>query len=230
MFEHLNAYLTEFERRGIPGMDVCVLHGGKEFFRAVRGVSDEAGTPMRGTERYNLYSCSKVVTCTAALMLVEEGKLSLEDEIALYLPAFGNMRVKKNGATVKAEKRITVRHLFTMTAGLNYETRSESIKRGMLETEGKCPTVEMMQYIAREPLEFEPGERWRYSLCHDVLAAVVEVVSGKRFGAFVRERIFTPLGMSNSTFLLPKKPAGVTVRLSMLGISIHTQGLRTSLV
>lgn len=203
MFEHIRSYLTEFEKRGIPGMDIRILKDGREVYRECRGVSDENGTPMRGDERYNLYSCSKVVTCTAAMMLIEEGKLSLDDEVALYLPAFSDMTVKKNGAVVKAEKRIAVRHLFTMTAGLDYNLESGSIARGKRETDGRCPTVEMMKYIAREPLQSEPGEAWHYSLCHDVLAAVVEVVSGMRFGEFVRTRIFSPLGMHSSTFLLP---------------------------
>lgn len=205
MFSHVKEFLDEFVRRGIPGMDILVYQNGREVFREMRGVSDEAGTPVRGDERYNIYSCSKVLTCTAAMLLVEEGKLSLDDEVALYLPAFGDMRVLHAGALVKAERRITVRHLFTMTAGLNYSTDSEEIQAGQRETEGKCPTVPMMDYIARMPLEFEPGELWNYSLCHDVLAAVVEVVSGMRFGAFLDSRIFAPLGMKQTTFLLPEE-------------------------
>ncbi len=203
MFEHTRIFLDEFEARGIPGLDICVFRDGREVFRECRGVCDEQGTPTSGRERYNIYSCSKVVTCTAALMLLEEGKISLDDEVAVYLPAFGDMRVKMNGTTVKAETRITLFHLFTMTAGLNYAVESDEIKRGRLETNGQCPTVEMMKYVAKMPLEFEAGTTWNYSLCHDVLAAVVEVVSGKRFGQFVRERIFAPLGMKDSTFLLP---------------------------
>ncbi len=204
MFTHVKAYLNEFERLGVPATDISVWHKGQEVFRDRRGVCDENGSPVTGKERYNIYSCSKVITCTVALMLLQEGKIRLDDEVALYLPAFGDMRVKQAGAIVKAEKRITLFHLFTMTAGLNYDCENEAIKRGVLETDGKAPTVEMMSYIAQNPLEFEPGESWFYSLCHDVLAAVVEVVSGKRFGEFVKERIFTPLGMSSSTFLLPE--------------------------
>ena len=90
-----------------------------------------------------------------------------------------------------------------MTAGLSYYLESPEVMRGVKETEGKCPTVKMMDYIAEMPLEFEPGERWNYSLCHDVVAALVEVVSGMRFGEYVKREIFDKLGMSDSTYLLP---------------------------
>ena len=205
MFSNTRALLDEFERLGIPGFDLSVWHKGREVFRKNRGVSDENGTPMRGTEHYNIYSCSKVITCTAAMMLVEAGKLRLEDEVALYLPAFGDMRVKQAGSIVKAERHMTVFHLFTMTAGLNYDCGNEAIVRGRQQTDGRSPTVEMMKYVAQIPLEFEPGASWNYSLCHDVLAAVVEVVSGMRFGEFVKTRILDPMGMTNTTFLLPEE-------------------------
>lgn len=89
-----------------------------------------------------------------------------------------------------------------MTAGFSYDLNSPQIVKCKEETNGKCPTREVMKYLAKEPLLFEPGEKWEYSLCHDVLAAVVEVVSGMKFGDFVKENIFKPLNMNNSTFSL----------------------------
>ena len=82
---------------------------------------------------------------------------------------------------------------------------SDEIRRGILETEGKGSTREMMKYVAQMPLESEPGEKWNYSLCHDVLAAVVEVVAGKRFGLFVKEHVFDVCDMRDTTFLLPRE-------------------------
>ena len=108
MFDYTKKLLDEFERIGIPGFDISVWQGGKEVFREMRGVSDENGTKMTGKEKYNIYSCSKVITCTAVMMLIEEGKLRLDDELALYIPAFSDMRVKQAGALVKAEKQITI--------------------------------------------------------------------------------------------------------------------------
>lgn len=203
MFQNTRKLFDEFERLGIPGFDISVMQGGREVFRESRGCSDESGTPMRGTERYNIYSCSKVITCTAAMMLIEEGKLRLEDELATYFPEFGNVRVRQGDGLVKAESPITIHQLFTMTAGLSYDCSHEAVVRGRLETEGRAPTVEMMKYIAEIPLLYQPGETFHYSLGHDVLAAVVERISGKRYGEFVKERIFDPLGMKSTTFLLP---------------------------
>ena len=202
MFKNTMNLLQEYERLGVPGFDLSVYYKGKEVLRDFRGVRDESGSALTGNEFYNLYSASKVITCVSALKLIQEGKLSLNDDLAEYIPAFKDMTVKRAGAIVKAEKKITIAHLFTMTAGLNYVVTSDAILEGIKETEGKCPTVEMMKYIAKSPLEFEPGENWQYSLCHDVLAAVVEVVSGERFGEYVRNNIFKPLGMLHSTFLL----------------------------
>ena len=87
-----------------------------------------------------------------------------------------------------------------MTAGFSYDLASEQLKRGWVETNGVCSTREMMRYLAKEPLSFEPGTQWQYSFCHDVLAALVEVVSGMQFSAFVSQYIFEPLEMKHSTF------------------------------
>jgi len=113
------------------------------------------------------------------------------------------MTVKTEDGLRPAQKPILIRHLFEMTAGFSYAIRTPHLLRAREETDG-CPTRELMKYLAREPLLFDPGEQWRYSLCHDVLAALVEVVSGQSFDTYVRTHIFEPLGMTNSTFLLPQ--------------------------
>ena len=118
------------------------------------------------------------------------------------MPEFEEMYVKTEEGVQKAQRSITVKDLFCMTAGFSYNLNSPMIKKCKEETNNRCQTRELMKYLAKEPLSFEPGERWQYSLCHDVLAALVEVISGKHFGEFVRENIFEPLGMKNSTFLL----------------------------
>ena len=202
MFENTKKLLDVAVGMGIPAAEVSIYHKGNEVFRERRGVSDENGTPLFGNELYNIYSCSKFITCTAALKLYEEGKFSLDDDIADYIPAFGDMKVKRESGIYKAEKRIKIRDLFTMTSGLNYSCGSEEVAEGKKMTDGKCPTVEMMKYIAKMPLEFEPGETWHYSLSHDVIGALVEVVSGERFGECVKDLIFDPLGMKDSTYLL----------------------------
>ncbi len=204
MFENMEMLLSESARRGIPAMELTLYHKGRQVYHTVRGVKEEDGTKLVGGELYNAYSCSKLITCALALKLVEEGKLHLDDNLCDYLPAFSDMKVKKCGGIEKAEKKIKIFNLFNMSAGFSYNVDTEEIARGREETEGRCPTVKMMDYISKTPLEYEAGEGWQYSLAHDVLAAVVEVVSGKRFGEFANEKIFLPLGMKDSTFLLPK--------------------------
>lgn len=198
--------LKQIESLGIPSVDCVVYHHGKRVFRYRSGFSDEARTkPVDGTERYNIYSCSKVITCTAALQLVEKDVIRLDDAVSEYLPEFRNMKKLSDGKIEDVKNTMTVRHLFTMTAGLTYNIFSENIQRGIAETDGAMPTREAMKYLACDPLVFEPGTSWRYSLCHDVLAAVVEVASGKRFGLYVKENIFDKVGMKRSTFLLPQE-------------------------
>lgn len=204
MFEKLTQTLDGFLELGIPGYDCVVYHKGECVYRRKNGYADRDNkVPMSGGELYNIYSCSKVITCTAALMLYERGLLGLDDKLSKYLPEFAEMTVKTENGTKKAENDIKIKHLFTMTAGFSYDLNSPQLAKCKEETDGKCPTREVMKYLAKEPLLFEPGESWEYSLCHDVLAAVVEVVSGMKYGEFVRENIFKPLEMHNSTFLLP---------------------------
>ena len=197
--------LKQFEKMGIPSIDCIVCHKGNRVFRYQSGYSDEAHTkPVDGTERYNIYSCSKVITCTAVMQLVEKDIIRLDDAVYEYLPEFKNMKKKADGKLEDVKNTITIRHLLTMTAGMTYSIASDNIKRGQKETNGRMPTREAMKYLACDPLIFEPGTSWNYSLCHDVLAAVIEVATGKRFGLYVKENIFDPAGMKRSTFLLPE--------------------------
>lgn len=203
MFNELTNILDGFINDGIPGYDCIVLHKGNVIYRHMNGYSDkQAKIPVSGNERYNLYSASKMITCTAALILYEKNLISLEDKLYEYMPEFRDMYVKDGQYIRKASKHITVENLFCMTAGFSYNLNSPMLQRVREDTNGKCPTREVMRYLAKEPLLFEPGERWEYSLCHDVLAALVETVSGVTFGEFVKKHIFDPLGMKNSTYKL----------------------------
>ncbi len=204
MFKYVKKIFDMNSELKIPAMDISVFCDGKQVYREMRGTSDGT-TPLNGNELYNAYSCSKPITCATALTLFEQGKFSLDDNIADYIPAFKDMKVKYNGGLCKAERPIKIFNLFTMTSGLNYNVKSDEIKQGFMETEGKCPTLKMMDYIAKMPLEYQPGENWMYSLAHDVLVALVEVVSGKRFGEYIKEKVFSPLGIKNITYSLPNE-------------------------
>lgn len=112
----------------------------------------EAGTPG--------FTLSKPITCTAALMLMERGAFSLEDTLCSYLPEF------TQAASVQpAVNQVRIRDLFCMTAGFSYDLNAENLTRGKVETHGACPTREMMRYLAKEPLEFEPGTQ--FHRCRD---------------------------------------------------------------
>ncbi len=206
MFERTKKFCDSLIEHGMPGVDLAVYKDGECILRYINGYSDlENKVKMTGKERYNLYSCSKVITCTAALQLWEKGLYSLEDKLSDYMPEFEDMTVIKDGEIKKAENPILIKHLFEMTAGFSYNCESPELKRAIDETCGRCPTRETMRYLAKEPLLFEPGERWEYSLCHDVLAALVEVVSGEKFEDYVKKNIFDCLGMNDSTFMLPEE-------------------------
>ena len=203
MFERTKAFCDSFLSRGLPGFDLAVYHKGKCVLRHMNGYSDlENKIKMTGNERFNLYSCSKVVTCVAAMQLWEKGLFSLEDKLSDYMPEFERMTVVENKNIVEAKQPIRIKHLFEMTAGFSYNCNSMNIRESIAATNGRCPTREVMRYLAKDPLLFEPGKRWEYSLCHDVLAALVEVISGEKFEVYVKKNIFDVVGMPRSTFVL----------------------------
>ncbi len=206
MFDKLNKLLDLFIDMGIPGYDCRILKDGECIYHRMDGYADlEQKLPMTGKERYNIYSFSKAITTVAAMQLWEKGLFDLEDPLSKYLPEFEEMTVRNEDGTLrKAENPILIRHLFSMTAGLHYNTSAPFIEKARQDTDGRCPTRETVKYLATEPLLFEPGTRWNYSFCHDVLAAVIEVIAGMRFSEYLKESIFDPLGMTQTTFLLPE--------------------------
>lgn len=202
MFEKTKAICDSFLEMDVPGFDFLVYKNGKEYFRYMGGFSDrEAGIPIKGTERYYIYSCTKPITVTAAMQLWEQGKFQLDDKLWDYLPAFREMTVQMPDGIVKAENPILIRHLFTMTAGFHYNYRSPNILAQRAITPNPS-TRQAMQWLAMDPLLFEPGDQYRYSLAHDVLGALIEVWSGQSFDSYVKEHIFDPLGMADSTLNL----------------------------
>ncbi|SFD52971.1 CubicO group peptidase, beta-lactamase class C family [Paenibacillus catalpae] len=202
--------LTEFIDRltswRIPWAEVMVIHRNETVFRYRSGYSSlEEETPIEEGRIFNIYSMTKIMTCVAALRLVEQGKLLLNDPLSAYLPEYTEMNVRKRlpegkVAIEKAKRPVRVRDLFTMTAGFSYDIGSPSVQEVVERTEGKVPTRAFAEALAKEPLLFEPGTRWNYSLCHDVLGALVEVVDGRRFSTYIRDEITGPLGMHDTCF------------------------------
>ena len=186
----------------VPGMDLFVYHKHKPVYRHLCGYSDlENKIPVKGNELYYLYSCTKVVTCVAALTLYEKGTFLLSDPVYEYIPEWKDVKYRdENGNLHSVETPVTVGQLFTMTGGLNYNLQADCIKEVYKNTGGRCPTLEIAKAFAKEPLEFQPGECWNYGFGHDILAALIEVWSGKKYSEYVKESIFEPLGMNNSFY------------------------------
>lgn len=198
-FEKLDAYLQKLPSFGIPACELAVSKDGVIVYRNGVGYSDVAKTkPVSNRDIYWIFSASKVITCIAAMRLVEEGKLMLDDPVSKYIPEFAHIQVKqKDGTIVPAQNTMTVLHLFTMTGGLP----GNAITPEMLEViTPTATTLDIVRSMAKIPMVFEPGTHYKYSFCHDVLAAVVEVASGMRFSDYLDTLIFKPLGITDIGF------------------------------
>lgn len=143
-----------------------------------------------------LYSATKVFTATMFARMLERGMLGLEDRVSDYLPEFADLTVSEpDGSLRKATKEMTLQQLITMCSGMTYDIFSPYIQNAPDRT-----TVGIVREMAKLTLSFDPGDSYQYSLGHDVLAAVMELRSGKRYADLLRDEIFLPLGMEDSGF------------------------------
>jgi CubicO group peptidase (beta-lactamase class C family) len=206
-------------RKQVAGGSALVARRGKVVYQAAAGMQDvEAGRPIDGSTIFRIASMTKPVTSVAVMVLHDDGKLRLEDPVAKYLPEFEDMKVLVPSADgkafelVAAERAITVHNLLTHTSGLSYRFINPpqlgrlyveaAVSDGLVETPGTIG--DNVKRLARLPLLHQPGTAWDYSLSTDVLGRLVEVVSGRTLDAFFRERIFRPLKMDDTHFILPK--------------------------
>lgn len=195
--EDLRAFL---DTRGIPSCDVVIYHKHKEIFRHTCGTKDaDKKIPLKGDELYFLYSATKPITCVAAMRLVERGIISIEDPVSKYIPEYAHLTYRDGSEIKECQKTMKVRHLFAMRGGLTYELGMPPVKE-CIANDPHADTLTLVKAFAKNPLSFEPGTRYQYSLCHDVLAAVVEVASGIKFGDYLKKEIFEPLGMNRTGF------------------------------
>ncbi len=200
-FVALDRFMDDMPQRGVQGCELAVSYNGETVYRKWVGYADaECKRPLSGKDVSWIFSCTKVITCLAAMRLVEEGKVALDDPVSKYIPEFARLRVhnKKTGEITDAQSVMTVEHLFTMCGGMNYNIDAEPIKAAR-EKEG-ASTLDIVRSMADALLDFEPGERYQYSLCHDVLGAVIEVVSGMRLSDYLQKYFFEPLGITDMGF------------------------------
>lgn len=201
-FTPLKQFLDHMAAKRTPGNAVVVYLNGKQVFEYACGYADlESQTLLTGSEMFNIYSCSKIATVTAGAQLLEQGKFLLTDPLYDYIPEFKEMYIQTpEGDLKKAQNPITIGDLFSMTAGFTYNLESEGFRKARVLTNGRMDTVEAIKCMAADPLSFEPGTHWQYSLCHDVLAALISVITGKKFRDYVKEAIFDPLDMTESVY------------------------------
>lgn len=201
-FDKLRAFMDMLSEKKVPGNAVTVYIDGKKIFSYASGFADlESRRPMTGSELINIYSCSKITTVTAACQLLERGVFLLSDPLYEYIPEYREMYVDTPGCgLIKAKNHITVGDLFGMTAGFSNKMNTPEFDNAFNITGGSMDTLTVAKCISKTPLCFEPGTNWNYSLCHDVLAALVCAVTGMKFRDYVRENIFKQLGMTESFY------------------------------
>jgi CubicO group peptidase (beta-lactamase class C family) len=175
----------------------------------------EQGVAMRGDHLFRVFSNTKLITSCAALLLFEEGRFQLDDPIEQFIPQLANRRVLRPGATAlddaePARGPITIRHLMSHSSGLSYGLLDPGTTIYRAYNERKVLNAasslsDMMDTLADLPLVFHPGTAWEYSVATDVIARLVEIVSGQRFDAFIQSRILDPLGMVDTGFVVPEE-------------------------
>lgn len=197
----------------VAGVNLLVEQNGKEICYCEAGMADrEKNRPFTRDTIYRLYSQTKPVTAAAAMILMERGLLDLGQPVSDFLPSFADMTVDC-GRIKKCEQPMRVHDLLRMTSGLVYPGNDTISGReagrvfeeaiGRLLGENPLTTKEMADALAACPLAYEPGAAWQYGTSADVLGAVIEAVSGKKFGDFLREEIFEPLKMKDTAFWVP---------------------------
>ena len=211
----LDAYIkNEIATNKIPGAIMMIQRQGKTAYFSSAGVRDPSTKePMTPDTIFRIYSMSKPITTVAAMMLVEEGKLQLDEPLSKYIPAFANVKVgvEKKGEDgamglelVPARRPITIQDLMRHTSGLTYGFFGEGlVKKAYVDaklTAEDPDNAEFAERIAKLPLAYQPGTTWDYSQSTDILGRVIEVVSGKSLYQFEKERLLDPLGMKDTTF------------------------------
>lgn len=215
-FSAVNLAMQKYvDRQILSGVSTAVLAGRELVHQHCTGWADrESQTAMRDDHLFRVFSNTKLITSVAVLLLMEDGKLKLDQPAEEFLPQLAHLQVLKPGATriddtEPARNKITIRHLLCHTAGLSYGLLDHGTVMYKAYNEKRVMNAfttlaEMMDVLAELPLSFHPGEAWEYSIATDVLARLVEVVSGMSFDRFLQLRILNPLAMHDTSFVVPE--------------------------
>ncbi len=191
-----------------PGMVTMIARKGKVVHLSAAGkmglIDDR---PMQVDTLFRIYSMTKPVTAVAAMMLYEQGKFRLDDPVHNYLPEFKDQTLLVDGEEMPLKSPMTIRQLFTHTAGLTYGFTPDNpvdiayIQQDILNAKD---SDDFIQQLSKLPLRFEPGTRYHYSVATDVLGVLIERISGQSLNDYFQEHIFNPLGMQDTFFNVPK--------------------------
>jgi CubicO group peptidase (beta-lactamase class C family) len=210
------AMQEDIDQKKTGGIVVLIARHGSIAYHKAFGMADiESGRKMQTDSLFRLYSMTKPVTSAALLTLYEEGKFQLSDPLEKYIPAFKNVKVfvkiDKNGQMIleKPKRKITIQDVFRHTAGFSYgfgdTPVDKAYQKAGLDFSRLDSLKELVDKLATCPLLYQPGEKWVYSLAHDVQAYLVEYFSGMRFDKYVQSKIVQPLAMKDAVFGIPKE-------------------------
>ena len=204
---------AEIDQQRLAGVSAAVLLNGELIEQVCLGQADlQSAEPLRLDHIHRAFSNTKLITSVLVLMLVDQGLLGLDDPVREWLPALGRLRVLRPGAsaltdTLPLATDISIRHLLSHQAGFSHGVFDPGtlIYQAYLAVGVRQPgstLAEMIDPLASLPLLFQPGQGWEYSIAPDVLARVVEIITGQRFGAALQQRLLRPLGMVDTGFVL----------------------------
>jgi CubicO group peptidase (beta-lactamase class C family) len=207
------ALQSEIDRKTIPGAVVAIARRGKlVYYEAFGKLSDDAPAPMPRDAIFPLDSMTKPLTAVGALALVENARLMLIEPIGTYLPQLDNMVVQTLNGTEAARRKPTLQDMMRHTAGVTYGSADSSLATTELskryaELTHKLSAQEFLTKLGSLPLQFQPGTKWAYGLGLDVTGLAIESVVKQRLGAYLQQSIFDPLGMTDTSFVVPASKA-----------------------
>jgi CubicO group peptidase (beta-lactamase class C family) len=202
------AIKQDVDRGRMPGAVIAIARKGKlAYYESFGFVDKAAGTPMPKDAIFALASMTKPMVAVAALMLAEQGELLLNDPIGNYLPELKDMKVAGPRGIEAAHRQPTLQDMLRHTAGVSYGNRGDTPLHKLYEAKLKSAAnqsgAEFLQELGKLPLHYQPGTQWEYSHGLDVTGLAVEAVTKKRLGEFMQERLFGPLGMVDTGFMVP---------------------------
>ncbi|MEG9861702.1 MAG: serine hydrolase domain-containing protein [Parvularculales bacterium] len=215
--DRIPQFFSNYINKGkLAGLSILIARDEQVAHLSCQGVKDTTTTdPIKPDTIFRIYSMTKPITSLALMMLFEEGRFLLEHPVSRYIPSFANCRVWKSGtnmihATEPALREITILDLMTHTSGLTYDFMNwhpvDRLYRrnGITSANPDMTSGEMAERVTEIPLMFQPGTHWNYSIATDMCGRLVEVLSGQTLDEFFSTRIFNPLNMNDTGFMVPE--------------------------